>query len=282
MDNMTLAQAYLADLNIINETLDINFINELQRKHIAQYSFNSLSVVLGQDLPLDVESLFNKIVQRRRGGYCFEHNKLVLNVLATLNFDVRLLLAKVVYNRDSEVARTHRITLLTYAGENYIVDAGFGPLGAYMPVKIELGLVQEQGGEQYRIIKNEQSLYHHHENSTDEYCYQVLKDGEFFTLYVFDLHHYTESDCLVSHFYSHKHPNAAFVNNLVISRKLPNEIKSLRNGEYHHIEGGETHTTQITNVKQLHQLLTEVYLLDIDIAISEFLFHKFVTEKAAT
>ena len=271
MSDSALAQEYLADLNIINNTRDITFLNELQSKHIAQYSFNSLGVVLGQELPLDVESLLNKIVKRRRGGYCFEHNKLVLKVLKELNFDVRLLLAKVVYNQDVEVARTHRVTLLSFAGDNYIVDAGFGHLGARFPVKIELGLVQEQGDAQYRIIKN----------SRDEYCFQVFKEGEFFTLYTFDLQHYTESDCLVAHFYSHKHPDAAFVNNLVVCRKFSNEIKSLRNGEFHHIIGNVTNTTQIIEVKQLHQLLTEVYQLDIDIAISEFLFHKFISNKSS-
>ena len=275
MNKKELAQAYLTDLKIANTTLDINFINELQSKHIAQYSFNSLSVVLGQDMPLDAESLFNKIVQRRRGGYCFEHNKLVLTVLAALNFDVRLLLAKVVYNRDVEVARTHRITLLTLAGDHYIVDAGFGSLGAHIPVKMELGLVQQHGDEQYRIIKNP------HKNNNDEFCYQVLKSGEFFTLYLFDLHHYTESDCLVSHFYSHKHPNAAFVNNFVVSRKFSDNIQSLRNGELHSMQNEITNVTKITETKQLHQLLTKVFELNIDIAISEFLFHKFVTIKSA-
>jgi N-hydroxyarylamine O-acetyltransferase len=271
MNHAALTQAYLADLNMTNDTLDISFLNELQSKHIAQYSFNSLSVVLGQELPLDAESLFTKIVQRRRGGYCFEHNKLVLTVLAALNFEVRLLLAKVIYNKDVEVARTHRVTLLSFAGDDYIVDAGFGHLGARFPVKIELGLVQYQGADQWRIIKN----------NKEEYCYQVMKDGDFFTLYTFDLHNYTESDCLLSHYYSHKHPNAAFVNNLVVCRKFSNEIKSLRNEEYHDIKGDVTKTTQITSIEQLHLLLTEVYQLDIDIAISEFLFHKFVNKTIA-
>jgi len=270
MTHSQMTKLYLADLNISEHSQDIDFINELQSKHIAQYSFNNLAVILGQDLPLDTASLFNKIVERGRGGYCFEHNKLAFTVLSELGFDVRLLLSKVIYNQDVEVARTHRVTLLTLAGEDYIVDTGFGHLGARFPVKIALGLIQEQGDAQYRIIKNEHG----------DYCYQVLKDGDFFTLYTFDFHHYTDSDCLLSHFYSHKHPNAAFVNNLVICRKFFNDIKSLRNNEFHQIKDGLTHTTKITSIQQLHQLLTEVYQLDLDIAISEFLFHKFVIPKA--
>lgn len=271
MTNEQIAQSYLADLTLNERLLDIDFLNDLQSKHIAQYSFNNIAVLLGQELPLDAESLFNKIVKRRRGGYCFEHNKLVFTVLSALGFDVRLLLSKVIYNQDIEVARTHRVTLLTLAGEDYIVDAGFGHLGARFPVKITLGLIQDQGDAQYRIIKND----------TDDYCYQVFKDGDFFTLYTFDLHHYTDSDCLLGHFYSHMHLNAAFVNNLVICRKFFNDVQSLRNNEFHHVKSGITQTTKIMTVEQLHQLLTDVYQLDVDIAISEFLFHKFVTPKAA-
>ncbi|KGJ88670.1 arylamine N-acetyltransferase family protein [Colwellia psychrerythraea] len=271
MTNNQIAQSYLADLAIDNRSLDITFLNELQSKHIAQYSFNNVAVLLGQELPLDIESLFNKIVEKRRGGYCFEHNKLVFTVLSELGFDVRLLLSKVIYNQDIEVARTHRVTLLTLAGEDYIVDAGFGHLGARFPVKITLGLIQDQGDAKYRIIKN----------AKDDYCYQVVKDGDFFTLYTFDLHHYTESDCLLGHFYSHKHPNAAFVNNLVICRKFFNDIQSLRNNEFHHVKEGISQTTKITSFEQLHQLLIKVYQLDFDVAISEFLFHKFVAPKAA-
>ncbi|PKG82893.1 arylamine N-acetyltransferase [Colwellia sp. 75C3] len=274
MTNAQIAQSYLADLTIKGNSLEIGFLNELQSKHIAQYSFNNLAVILGQELPLDIESLFNKIVERRRGGYCFEHNKLVFTVLSELKFDVRILLSKVIYNQDVEVARTHRVTLLTLAGEDYIVDAGFGHLGARFPVKVSLGLVQDQGDAQYRIIKN----------GRGDYCYQVFKDDGFFTLYTFDLHHYTESDCLLGHFYSHKHPNAAFVNNLVICRKFFNDIQSLRNNEFHHVKDGInkiTKITKITSINQLHQLFIEVYELDLDIAISAFLFHKFVTAKAA-
>lgn len=261
-----MANAYLADLEL-SASADVEFLRDLQSKHIARYSFNSLAVVLGQDISLEVEAIFSKIVEKQRGGYCFEHNKLVLSVLAELGFDVRLLMAKVIYNRDVDVARTHRVTLLNLDGEDYIVDTGFGHFGARFPVKLELGLEQDQGDAVYRIVQN----------SNQNYCYQVFKEEAFFTLYTFNLHHYSEAECLPAHFYSHKSPDAAFVNNMVVCRKFYNDILSLRNNELFRISNEETITTVITSAKQLHQILTETFELDLDSAIAEFLFSKFIS-----
>ncbi|MEH6577727.1 MAG: arylamine N-acetyltransferase [Amphritea sp.] len=265
---MTLAdikQAYLADLDITQERVNLELIKQIQSRHIARYCFNSLAVVLSQEIPIDSESVFQKIVEQGRGGYCFEHNKLVFDVLTELALDVRILLARVVYNKEVEAPRTHRITLLKLDGEDYIVDTGFGHYGARYPVKLKLGLDQDQGDVCYRIIQNKQG----------DYCYQIFKDNEFFTLYTFDLNTYTEADCMTGHFYSHKFPQAGFVNNLVVSRKHFNNIQSLRNNEFHQTENGETQITPIKDVADLHDKLTRVFELDVDGAISEFLFNKF-------
>ena len=58
-----MATAYLADLGL-TATADIEFLRELQSKHIARYSFNSLAVVLGQDISLEIEAIFSKIVEK--------------------------------------------------------------------------------------------------------------------------------------------------------------------------------------------------------------------------
>jgi len=268
MTKSPLSQRYLTDLGLQSVPLDIDFLRNLQSTHIAQYSFNNLAVVLGEDIPLDVPTLFNKIIGKRRGGYCFEHNKLVYAVLADLQINVRLLLAKVVNNQDIDVPRTHRITLLDFQGEAYIVDVGFGHLGARYPLKLDVGAEQDQGNNCYRII----------ENSQGEFCYQVFKNGDYFTLYTFDLHQYTDADCMLGHFYSHRHPDAVFVNNLVASRNFFNDIRSLRNGHFHQIKNGETQVTDVTNAQELQSILWQEFDLDINISNSAFLFNKFIAE----
>lgn len=266
-----MSDEYLQDLNVLSETRDIEFLKAVQSAHIAKYSFNSLAVVLGQTISLEVADIFHKIVRQHKGGYCFEHNKLLQNVLAEQGFDVRLLLARVVYNQDVDSPRTHRMMIVNLNGSDYIVDAGFGHFGARYPVKMELGLDQDQGDARYRIVTN----------AKGEYCYQIFKDDDFFTLYTFTLERHAESDCLLGHFYSHQSPNAAFVNNLVVCRKYFNNIQSLRNGELHQIQNGETHTTIIETPSQLHSILVETYELDIDAAVSEFLYSKFISKSSS-
>ncbi len=60
----TISNAYLADLEL-TASRDVAFLGELQSKHIARYSFNSLAVVLGQEISLEVDAIFNKIVEKK-------------------------------------------------------------------------------------------------------------------------------------------------------------------------------------------------------------------------
>lgn len=69
-----------------------------------------------------------KLVQGRRGGYCFEHNTLLLHVLEALGFDVTVLSARGRYQVPPQVRRprTHVLLRVELQGESYLVDGGFG------------------------------------------------------------------------------------------------------------------------------------------------------------
>src|SRR5262245_31633198 len=84
-------------------------LNGIVRAHVQTIPFENLDVLLGRPIELDVESLERKLVAARRGGYCFEQNTLLLEVLGALGFTVRPLSARVRYQRprDYTPARTH-------------------------------------------------------------------------------------------------------------------------------------------------------------------------------
>ena len=99
-----LADAYLADLALTQQPPSVEALTEIVRRHIAQYSFASIGPRLGNELPIEPDALLDRIVVRRRGGYCFEQNGLLFAVLEQLGYPVRLQMARVLV---SEIGRAH-------------------------------------------------------------------------------------------------------------------------------------------------------------------------------
>ena len=237
---------YLRALGLHGQGVDFGFLSDLVARHVATFAFSSVGCRLGDDLPLDLDSLFNRIVVRRRGGYCFEQNGLLFEVLEELGFSPRLYLARVIYNQDTHPGLTHRISIVQHEGQRYVLDVGFGPLGPRVPVLLSERETHD-GDKLFRVAEPRPAEYH----------VQVLKDGEFFSLYRFELARYGQADCELGHFYSHRHPDAAFVNHLVVSLILADETRSLRDLDYAVITGSGTRRQAISGPDQLGQILVE-------------------------
>lgn len=235
---------YLRTLNLDDCELDFEFLKEVVGRHVATFAFSSVGCRLGEDMPLDCESLFSRIIDRRRGGYCFEQNGLFYEVLDELGFSPELYLARIIYDQDTHPGLTHRISVIQYDGQRYVLDVGFGPLGPRVPVLMSASETRDND----RVFRVE-------EIRPGEYHMQVIKDGDFFSLYRFELARYGQADCELGHFYSHRHPDAAFVNHLVVSRILVGETRSLRDLEYLVVTDSEKQTTQIGDSEQLKQVL---------------------------
>ncbi|WP_294392339.1 arylamine N-acetyltransferase [uncultured Sphingomonas sp.] len=104
----------------------------LQRAHRLSIPFENLDVLLGRGIAIDSGAVFAKLVTARRGGYCFEHNRLFLDALNALGFVARPLLARVWLGQPGPIPpRTHTLALVTIDGQDWIADAGFG--GSYAP-----------------------------------------------------------------------------------------------------------------------------------------------------
>lgn len=279
-------QNYLTDLELsFPVEHSLSFVAALQNKHIAKYSFNSLAVVLGEDMPLEVDELSHKIVTRGLGGYCFEHNKLTFELLRELGYEVELKLARVLYNQEKKAPRTHRVTLLKHQADTYLVDTGFGAYGPNLPLLLEVNKEQEIGSETYRII----SLSAEKQLDTIEYDVQIWKDGAFFTLYRFDLADYSDADCQLAHFFSHQYPGAGFVNNLVVSVKNDDIIMSLKNHQLitrlqdKRNQEGKSQSSEtiklIRTSQALYDTLTKTFHITIDKTIAEHLFQRFLAPR---
>ncbi|MDR2502403.1 MAG: arylamine N-acetyltransferase, partial [Oscillospiraceae bacterium] len=77
--------------------------------HTMNIPFENLDVVAGLGISLAPQSLFDKLVTRRRGGYCFEMNGLFSSVLCSLGYPVTRLLARGAMNNGEYTAKLHEI-----------------------------------------------------------------------------------------------------------------------------------------------------------------------------
>jgi len=240
---------YLARVTTKRPEVSISFIKEIQETHVGSFPFSSLGVLLHENLSLESQVLFDRVVTKKRGGYCFEHNKIFFEVLNSLGFGCEIVLARVLLNLDIDVPRTHRITKVALPDGNYIVDVGFGPMCPREPLLLDSEEPQNQGDAVYRIIQPD----------LGRYLLQIEEVDGWFTLYSFDNGFYTEADCLCGHHYASTYPAGVFVNNLMISRKSYDDVRLLRNGEFHRTRGGETEITDISSKGNLEVILTQEF-----------------------
>jgi len=244
MGRLEMVQNYLQTLNLHGRELDFVFLSDVVTRHVATFAFSSVGCQLDEDLPLDFESLYQRIVIQRRGGYCFEQNGLLYGVLEELGFSPKLFLARVIHNQDTHPGLTHRITMVEYEGQLYVLDVGFGFLGPRLPVPMS-EIESNDGKKTFRIA----------EGRTGEYHMQIFKDGDFFSLYRFELARYGQADCEVGHFFSHRHPDANFVNHLVVSLIQEKETRSLIDLKYWIITKSSTRNREISDSEQLRRIL---------------------------
>lgn len=259
---MDLAE-YLQVTEQVAQAPSLAFLNQLIEQHQARFPFSSANVLLGKELSLEDEPLFERVVRQQGGGYCFEHNKILFSVLEQLGFRVRNLMARVTYNGPLSNPRTHRIILLSLDGEDYLVDVGFGPLAPYGAVKLSATDAICLAGSRFRI-----------ERQQDEFHLQVLKDEGYFTLYVFDLARYTEKDCDLGHFFSHQYPEAVFVNNLIVSNIEQDRVRHIRNTEFFTVTASDTQVQTIEDASQLAAILRDSFAMTFSGEEAERLYAK--------
>ena len=122
----------------------------LHRQHLASIPYENLDIHLGRRLTLDTGEAFEKLVVRRRGGWCYEHNLLFADILRRLGYGVELLSGRV--GADDHNHLTLRVSVPGDAV--YLADVGFGdapleplPLrpGRYRQGFFEVGLTCDGG-----------------------------------------------------------------------------------------------------------------------------------------
>ncbi|WP_163866410.1 arylamine N-acetyltransferase family protein [Myxococcus eversor] len=132
----------------------------LHRAHLEAVPFENLDIHLGHPIRLDADALFDKVVTRRRGGFCYELNGLFSRLLAARGFNVTPLSARVASDdKDGTFGPEfdHLTLQVEDGGEQWLVDVGFGD-GFIEPLRLDERGVQTRDGRDYRLSEDGEGL----------------------------------------------------------------------------------------------------------------------------
>src|ERR1041385_1626356 len=136
---------------------DAETLRQLHIAHLRSVPFENLSIHAHQAISPNDESLFEKIVTRRRGGFCYELNGLFAALLRAIGFEVAMLSAEVANNDGTFSAPFDHMTLMVTLAERWLADVGFGD-SFIEPLRIDERGSQIQGDRAYRIQPGEDYL----------------------------------------------------------------------------------------------------------------------------
>jgi N-hydroxyarylamine O-acetyltransferase len=147
-------------------------LRDLQVAHLLAVPFENLSIHSSEPIVLNDDALFEKVVKRRRGGFCYELNGLFAALLRELGFEVTMLSARVANAEGVFGPDFDHMTLLVAtnkdSGERWLTDVGFGD-SFIEPLRLDFGAEQVQGERAYKIIEAESDLIMMQREGSDEW-----------------------------------------------------------------------------------------------------------------
>ena len=235
----------------------VETLHALVAAHNQSIPFENLDPLLGIPVAdLSAAALTDKLVHRRRGGYCYEHNGLMGYVLDGLGFGVQRFAGRVVWmNPDGPLpAQTHQVLSVTVRGVDgpLLVDVGFGGQTLTSPIRLQPGPVQETRHEPYRIRER------------GDGCQLEAEIGDVWQpLYVFTTRPQPRIDLEVGSWYVSTHPNSHFVTGLTAALVTDDARWNLRGRNLAIHRARTTEKIRFDSAADVLDVLTDRFGIDI-------------------
>ena len=198
-------------------------LTAIHQHHVRAIPFENLDVLLGRGISLELAAIEQKLVQQKRGGYCFEQNGLLRDVLRALGFRVTPLIARVRWQVPAEVATpcTHMVLRVEVDGRGFLADAGFGSGSLFAPLALEFDREQDGSLEPRRLVRRGALAVQ-----------QTLADGVWADLYQFAIEEAPQIDFELGNWFTSTHPQSRFRQNLTVARAAHDRRVTLFNREF--------------------------------------------------
>lgn len=243
-------QAYLRRINHdVNIQPDKTTLASLHRAHLFTVPFENLDIHLGRKIVCDERRILHKIVQQRRGGFCYELNGAFAALLRALGFQVTLLSARVARPDGSYSPDFDHLALRVDLEEPWLADVGFGE-GFLEPLRLDPAIEQRQGDKAYRLIS-------HFNEGDPVFGLEVNAKHGWKREYSFSLRPHELSDFSERCRYHQTSPESHFRQHKICSMATPQGRVTLSEDKLIETIGGSRHETTLAGREEWHAKLQE-------------------------
>jgi N-hydroxyarylamine O-acetyltransferase len=223
----------------------------LHRAHLLAIPYENLDVQFGRPVTVAPEAAFEKLVRRRRGGWCYEMNGLFGHALEAIGFQVTRLAGAVRRDLMGEImVGNHLVLKIEVAGEPWIADVGFGD-GAFEPFPLSEGPIVA-GGFEMRLEKLDDRWWRFHNHA-------------FGGAPSFDFTEAPADPALLAEKcqWLQTWPESPFVQNLTAQRHRPGGILVLRGRSFKRVRPDGADERLIGSAEDLVEVLAREFDLDV-------------------
>lgn len=232
---------------------DLKSLKALHRAHVFNVPFEDLDVQFQKPIHLDLPSIYEKVVIRRRGGYCYELNHLFHWLLLEIGYDSMMVSSRI-FNGSNPGPEYDHMSLIVSLEESWLVDVGYGDL-FIEPLVINPQMIQVDKFKQYKIVDN---------GSGSFLLNEALIDGDVFEhKYIFDSTARSIDDFAAQNEYKQHHPDSHFVSKMICTLPTEDGRKSIIDTQFK-VRKGDVVTYSEVNIGVLVDLLVTEFYMDAE------------------
>ena len=208
MNHQKVAQ-YLNRIKVSDCHPTLEGLTKLQKHHMEHIPFENLDIVVGRKIILDLPHLFEKVIIKKRGGYCFELNTLFAVLLKAIGFSPKPVLGRVwLSNPLKTPPRNHLAHLVALEGKTYITDVGFGGFMTRIPLDIYVSTPIRDNVGMIKVIQ------------IDDHQFMIQRETEkgWTNQYSFENIEISKEDIHISNYYMSTNPKSIFYSHKCIGK----------------------------------------------------------------
>jgi N-hydroxyarylamine O-acetyltransferase len=225
----------------------------LLRAHVLQIPFENFDVLLGRGVRLDLDSIQSKLIDARRGGYCFEHATLFGAVLEQLGFETSRHTARVVlFEPVTAAARAHMFLTVRLPEGTFVADPGFGLFTSRVPIPLVDGAKARGDYETHWMVRD-----------GERWILRAQLGDEPIDAWVTTLEEDNPVDFEMGSHFTATHPASPFVNRIMISALTEEGRVTLMNRDAKIWQANRANPVKLADRSALREFLIKYFGFDL-------------------